>query len=177
MAGPVSHHSVIKGSVQEVEDLFSLGAATDIQDSQGDQPLHCAALRGILRLLLKREANINAKGRAGMTPLHMSLRFPKIFKALLQIGPTISAQDDQGDTPRYLVLLLTLTDTLPKGSTVEKLILSGADVNVRNRAWITPFHMVLEKKWLQGEHNASFLVCFSKMGHSFFEDCRWKTSV
>jgi ankyrin repeat protein len=161
------HHSVIKGSVQEVEDLLSLGAATDIQDSQRDQPLHYAAsraLEGILRLLLKRGANINAKGRAGMTPLHMSLRFPRIFKALLQMGPTISTQDDQGDTPLHLALSSTLTDTPPKGSTVEKLILSGADVNVRNHAGITPFHMVLEKKCLGGEHSASFLVMFLENG-------------
>jgi ankyrin repeat protein len=161
------HHSVINGSAQEVEDLLSLGAATDIQDSQRDQPLHYAAsraLEGILRLLLKRGANINAKGRAGMTPLHMSLRFPKIFKALLQIGPTISAQDDQGDTPLHLVLSSTLTDTPPKRSTVKKLILSGADVNVRNHAGITPFHMVLEKKWLEGEHSASFLLMFLEHG-------------
>jgi ankyrin repeat protein len=161
------HHSVIKGSAQEVEDLLSLGAATDIQDSQRDQPLHYAAsraLEGILRLLLKRGANINAKGRAGLTPLHMSLRFPKIFKALLQMGPTISAQDDQGDTPLHLALSSTLADTPPKGSTVEKLILSGADVNVRNRAGITPFHMVLEKKWLEGKYSASFLVMFLENG-------------
>lgn len=161
------HHSVIKGSAQEVEDLLSLGAATDIQDSQRDQPLHYAAsraLEGILRLLLKRGANINAKGRAGMTPLHMSLRFPKIFKALLQMDPAISAQDDQGDTPLHLALSSTLTDRPLKGSTVEKLILSGGDVNVRNRAGITPFHMVLEKEWLQGQHGASFLVMFFENG-------------
>jgi ankyrin repeat protein len=161
------HRSVIKGSVQEVEDLISIGAATDIQDSQRDQPLHYAASRAlevILRLLLKRGANINAKGRAGMTPLHMSLRFPKIFKALLKMGPTISAQDDQGDTPLHLALSSTLTDTPPKGSTVEKLIQSGADVNVRNHAGITPFHMVLEKKYLEGKHSASFLVMFLENG-------------
>jgi ankyrin repeat protein len=45
------HHSIIKGSTQEVEDLLSLGASIDIQDSHGDQPLHYAAskaLEGIL---------------------------------------------------------------------------------------------------------------------------------
>jgi ankyrin repeat protein len=161
------HHGVIKGSAQEVEELLSLGAATDIKDSQRDQPLHYAAsraLEGILRLLIKRGANINAKGRAGMTPLHMSLRFPKIFKALLQMDPAISAQDDQGDTPLHLALSSTLTDRPLKGSTVEKLILSGADVNVRNRTGIAPFHMILEKKWLEGEHSASFLVLFLENG-------------
>ena len=161
------HHSVIKGSAQEVEDLLSLGAATDIQDSQRDQPLHYAAslaLEGILRLLLRRGANINAKGRAGMTPLHMSLRFPKIFKALLQADCATSAQDDQGDTPLHLALSSTLAYTALKGSTVEKLILSGADVNVRNSAGITPFHMVLEKKRLEGKHSASLLVMFLENG-------------
>ena len=80
-----------------------------------------------------------------MTPLHMSLRFPKIFKVLLQMDSAISAQDDQGDTPLHLAQSSTLADTPPKGSTVEKLILSGADVNARNSAGITPSHMVLEK--------------------------------
>jgi ankyrin repeat protein len=162
------HHSVIKGSVQEVEDLLSLGAATNIQDSQGDQPLHYAAsraLEGILRLLIKRGADINAKGRAGMTPLHMSLRFPKIFKTLLQADSLISAQDDQGDTPLHLAVSSSLAGTPPKGSTVEKLIiLYGADVNVRNNVGITPFHMVLEKSWLKGEYCASYLVMFLENG-------------
>lgn len=161
------HDSVIKGSVQEVEDLLSLGAAINIQDSQGDQPLHYAAsrgLEGILRLLIKRGADINTKGRTGMTPLHMSLRFPKIFKALLQVDSLVSAQDDQGDTPLHLALSSTLADTPPKGSTVEKLILYGADVNVHNNIGITPFHMVLEKSWLKGEHSASYLVMFLENG-------------
>jgi ankyrin repeat protein len=161
------HDSVIKGSVQEVEDLLALGAATTIQDSQGDQPLHYAAsraLEGIIRLLIKRGADINAKGRAGMTPLHMSLRFPRIFKALLQADSLISAQDDQGNTPLHLALSSNLAGTPPKGSTVEKLILHGADVNVRNNAGITPFHMVLENSWLKGEHSASYLVMFLENG-------------
>jgi ankyrin repeat protein len=161
------HDSVIKGSVQEVEDLLALGAASTIQDSQGDQPLHYAAsraLEGIIRLLIKRGADINAKGRAGMTPLHMSLRFPRIFKALLQADSLISAQDDQGNTPLHLALSSNLAGTPPKGSTVEKLILHGADVNVRNNAGITPFHMVLENSWLKGEHSASYLVMFLENG-------------
>jgi ankyrin repeat protein len=161
------HRSVIKGSLQEVEELLSLGAATDIQDFQGDQPLHYAAsgaLEGILRLLLKRGADINAKGRAGMTPLHMSLRFPKIFKVLLQMESAVSTQDNQGNTPLHLALSSPLSDTPLKGSIVEKLILSGADVNVRNRAGTTPFHIVLEKEWLEGRHCASFVAMFLENG-------------
>ena len=164
------HHSVIEGSAQEVEDLLSQGAATSIPDFQRNHPLHYAVSRAsevIIRLLLKRGANINAKGRAGMTPLHMSLRFPKIFRSLLQMNPAISAQDDRGDTPLHLALSSTLTDALPKGSTVEKLIRTGADVNVRNNAGITPFHMVLEEKWLEGKHGASFLVMFLENGALF----------
>jgi ankyrin repeat protein len=161
------HHSVIRGSMQEVEDLLSLGATINIHDSQGDQPLHYAASRGlkdILRLLLKRGANINAKGRAGMTPLHMALRLPTIFGVLLQAGSDVSAQDNKGDTPLHHALSSSLADAPPKGSRVEKLILSGADVNIRNSAGITPFHMALEKPWLAGDYSASFLVMFLENG-------------
>ncbi|KAL9118842.1 MAG: hypothetical protein Q9187_004606 [Circinaria calcarea] len=139
------HHAVLNGTLKEVERLLSLGATVDIQDNQSNQALHYAASRGfhgIIELLLKWKTDVNAIGSEQKTPIHMALRYPKAFRVLLKAHPILSAGDERGDTALHLAISLSANYPLG-GKIVEKLLSSGADVNVRNNAGVTPFHIVV----------------------------------
>jgi ankyrin repeat protein len=157
------HHAVINASVKEVERCLSSGAAVDIVDSNGDQPLHLAAagaFQEIVRLLLKCGADVDAKGHGGKSPLHLSLRSPKTVKTLLKWHPIVSSQDNNGDTPLHLAMVSSTFNDPPKGSIIETLIQSGANVNTRNLKQITPFHMALERPRSVGKYHTSWVVMF-----------------
>ena len=141
------HHAVLGESLKEVEHLLSIGATVDIQDNKRNHALHYAAGRGfhgIIGILLKWKADVNAIGSEKKTPLHAALQYPKAFRALLKAHPILSAQDERGDTALHLAISALTTSPL-KGKIVEKLLSLGADVNVRNNAGVTPFHMVVSK--------------------------------
>ena len=157
------HRAVISRSLKDVEKYISMGASVDIPDNKGNQPLHSAARRGyvdIIRCLLKNGADPKAKGHSGMTPLHMSVRFVKAIKVILTSYPPVSSQDDNGDTPLHLALSLSKLDEQPKGSAIETLVLAGANVNIRNAARITSFHMVLDGSRSRGKYHEPFVVLF-----------------
>ena len=141
------HHAVLSESLKDVEHLLSMGATVDVQDNQRNHALHYAASKGfdgIIEILLKWNANVNATGPENKTPLHMALRYPKAFRALLKAHPVLSAPDERGDTALHLAI--SASQTIPlKGKVIEKLVSSGANVNVRNNAGITPFHMVVNR--------------------------------
>jgi ankyrin repeat protein len=157
------HQAIISRSLKDVEKYISMGSAVDIQDRENNQPLHHAASRGfveIIHLLLKNGADPNAKGESGRTPLHMSIRFPKATKEILNAYPSISSQDDNGDTPLHLALSSSTLHERPKGSIIERLISAGANVNALNAAQITPFHMMLEKLDSKGKYHTPFVLMF-----------------
>jgi ankyrin repeat protein len=157
------HRAVISRSLNDVEKYLLMGSAIDAQDEESNQPLHLAASRGfieIIRLLLKHKADPNAKGESGKTAVHMSSRFPKALKVILEAYPEISTQDDNGDTPLHLAVSSSTLDERPKGSAIEQLILADADVNALNAAQITPFHMLLEQSKSKGQHHTAVVMMF-----------------
>ena len=144
------HHAVIRGAQKEVKELLSKGAAVDIQDTFGNQPLHYAASKvsyAIIELLLKWDADVNAIGADASTATHLAIRSPKALQALFRARPCLSAQDTHGDTPLHLAVLTSSSCVSTKGSIIEKLIHLGADVNLPNHSGSTPFHLVLHQQY------------------------------
>ena len=161
------HRAVITGALQVVENLLDHGHSLDPQDVLRNQPLHYAVLGAsekLVQLLLKRRADVNAPGNLGRRPLHLCLRFPKVLKVVLQAEPHMSATDFHGDTALHLACSSIGTEKPAKGSIIERLIRSGADVNTVNRAGSSPFHMLLEKPQMSGPYSDEYIVLFLENG-------------
>ena len=141
------HHAVIRGSMEDVEKLLSLGLSVNDCDNDAYQPLHHAASRGfagIIQLLLKNGANVNAKGPGGKTPVHLASRFMDAIRSLLKAHPTLSSQDDDGNTALHVVFRIAKLDSPPLYAVTKRLLDAGADVTISNHAGITPFHMAID---------------------------------
>ena len=157
------HHAAISGSLGDVKERLSAGAAVDFRDNDGNQPIHYAALGGFTEIalfLLKSGADVDAKGHGGRTPLHFSIKSLKTVKALLKMHSTVSRQDESGDTALHLAVDASSFDEPPKRTTIATLINSGASVNTHNKAQITPFHTALRKPRSTGLHYTSYVVMF-----------------
>ena len=61
----------------------------------------------VLRLLLKKGANVNAAGEDGWTPLMLAVRAGKLaaVEALLGAGADVAAQNQQGSTALHLAAI------------------------------------------------------------------------
>ncbi|SCO55458.1 related to ankyrin 3 [Fusarium fujikuroi] len=93
------------GQAELVEFLLDAGADLDTRGLK-DTPILClAAEKGhekVVKLLLKRKANVEAKDNRGRTPLHLVARKEgsrATIESLLSYGADIEARDDIGRTP------------------------------------------------------------------------------
>ncbi|MCJ1315255.1 hypothetical protein MMC15_000571 [Xylographa vitiligo] len=142
------HHAAIEGDLERVKILLSRGSSLHEIDHHGNQPLHYASEKlciGIVDLLLKNGANVNTRGAEGKTPLHLALRSMKVVNRLLREHPTRIAHDDKGNTVLHasLAAFSGASNSVVFIRTIEKLVRAGYDVNKRNIAGETPFHMLL----------------------------------
>ena len=141
------HHAVIRGSMEDVKMLLYRGLSVNDCDNDANQPLHHAASRGfagIIQLLLKNGANVNAHGPGGMTPVHLALRFMDAIRSLLKAHPTLSSQDDDGNTALHMAFVRTRSNSPLPYFPIMSLLDAGADITIPNHAGITPFHMAID---------------------------------
>ena len=89
--------------------LLKFGARFDVQDDNGNQPIHFAAINKVdtqtLEILLTYGADIEAQNQPGWTPIHWwaALGGPKpILPVLLQNGADINVRANDGKTPLHL---------------------------------------------------------------------------
>ena len=87
----------------------------------------------MVRTLLAKGAEVNAKTRAGLTPLMLAtLRGkPDVVQALLANGADVNATTNSGVTALMLVSMLGHADVL------EMLLAHGADVNAKTDVGVT----------------------------------------
>jgi len=152
--------------------LFLISSMTREKDIAGNKPLHAAAENGnieMVRILLDRGFDVNARDNWGETPLHnaISRDFLDIAKMLIEKGAGINAAStadgSTGKTPLHYarsdkavrILVRKGADINAKdrkgrtplhyaaegsGSAVEELLASGADVNAKDGEGFTPLH-------------------------------------
>lgn len=125
--------------------LLQAGADVDLQDASGKTPLHYAAAQAqeaFVLALLKQGADPNVRDAEGKTPLHViSTASPHMVDVLVRHGARLNEKDDDGNTPLHLFL--------DKPQMVERLLVNGADPNVRNRRNVSPYMMMLEEDRFQ----------------------------
>lgn len=85
-------------SKRMVEYLISKGARIDAGMSNGDSPLHCAALKGnaeVVEALLQCGAPVSAKNTSGQTPLHYAAQKGscEIVNLLVSHGADVTCRD------------------------------------------------------------------------------------
>lgn len=94
------------GSPTLVELLLERGAQSGVTDSQGNGPLHYAALSEDLEFtesFLGEKADPNAANAQGETALHWAARenSPQVALALVKAGGDPNVQDNQGRSPLH----------------------------------------------------------------------------
>jgi ankyrin repeat protein len=113
--------------------------------------LHQASIvsYGMVKLLLERSANVNARDSFDQTPLHLAAMSnkPEIAELLLANGAAIEARakysDDRPEAmPSLTPLHLASANLKPAGIAMVKLLLEkGANVSARDRLDRTPLHL------------------------------------
>lgn len=110
------------------------------QNEDEDTALHLASVHGrvkVVKLLLERGAEVNAKQKSELTALHLaSLKgHTEVVKLLLEHGAEINAKQQSGITPLHYSIGEGYTE-------VATLLLEhGADVNAKQKNGITPLHI------------------------------------
>jgi ankyrin repeat protein len=119
--------AVALGSLQDVEEMLDSGAPLEAVDWWSRTAFLVALLAGDVNkveVLVRRGANVDARGRCGQPPLSYAAHGrPHVVKWLIEHGQSVDQTDEFGGTP--LMKAVEWSD-LP---CVDLLIQSGADVN------------------------------------------------
>ncbi|RKK25300.1 hypothetical protein BFJ65_g3207 [Fusarium oxysporum f. sp. cepae] len=133
----------MNGHIETVDLLLDAGGDPDTCGTNEIPILHMAVDQGhdaVVKLLLQRGANVEAKGYEGHKPLHRAAKGPgskAILETILSYGADINARDDGGETP------LLNAARWASGDEVEFFIRRGADINIRNRHSETCLHLAV----------------------------------
>jgi ankyrin repeat protein len=153
-------HWAVQGEYQSAEVPLENGSGPDVEDDDGKIPLHLlstgtispgdsvqAPASGLVRSLLERGADVNARNGAGNTPLHLAvyLGLYEVVQILLMRGAEPNTKNNMGKTPLHLLLQKyqsyydhEVNDML----VVERLLLEyGADVNAQDEDNKSPLHL------------------------------------
>ena len=121
---------------------------------------------GMVALLLRFGAEVNARGQSGRTPLHMAVSNLDMVNSLLKEGADPSSQDEKGNTPMHVVLAGSPNQiNYNSGTVIDALLQSGCDVNSPNDVGLTSFHKLLDQP-TYSTGTASYIVQFLESGAS-----------
>ncbi|WP_265027948.1 ankyrin repeat domain-containing protein [Wolbachia endosymbiont (group A) of Calamotropha paludella] len=139
--------AVRRNNLSEVENLLSMGADVNIRDKRSWAPLHCAADNDnkldISRVILNRNADIEARTNIGETPLHIANAYGqlKIIELLIDKRANIEAKTNDGLTPLHVAI--QHNNTTPK--IIEFLIDKGVNIEAKIKDDQTPLHHAVFK--------------------------------
>jgi ankyrin repeat protein len=171
-------NAIIANDVATVASLIESLDDIDAKNAEEQTALHLAAEYGkleIVKLLVKKGANINAQDDYGLTPLYSALleKHPGVARFLIKQGANVQAQTKDGNTALHVAVqnnylgiskILIEKGADPRGSThsslysplllamasehfelAKMLIEKGADINERNGNGYAPLHFAAEK--------------------------------
>ena len=134
-----------QGQLDQVKEL--LQSKANIEARNGDRlqtPLHLAARHGhgeLVELLLKKNAEIEAKDTSQGTPLHLATchGHRELVDLLLKKNAEIEAKTNFGTTPLHLAA------RLGHGELVDLLLKKNAEIEAKDRdEWRTPLHLAAD---------------------------------
>ena len=120
-----------------IRDRIAAGLRVDEEDNEGCTALHYAKDYLVAELLIKNEADKNAKDNYKRTPLHYA-KDRRVLKALIRRKAKINAQDEHGRTPLHYA----------EGDNIKILLQAGADKNIKDNYGYKPlrYHAKLKKE-------------------------------
>ncbi|CZR40857.1 uncharacterized protein FPRO_10445 [Fusarium proliferatum ET1] len=136
------HKAAENGRVTVVERLLGLGDLADKRTISGRTPLHVASNTDVIRALLAAGSNVNAINDDGWTPLHYAAQRgnPEGIELLLRYGANAHARTKDGRTALHLALEVRISFDRDILRTVNLLLDSGIDANVKDSKGLTPLH-------------------------------------
>ena len=138
--------AIQKKDAAQLREILADAAQLNATDGNGDTPLHrvlrdndsgtAAARKEMVALLLEKGASVQARNRAGQTPLHLAAAgyeeiSREIIGLLLDKNADVKARDRDGNTPLHYA---------NQSQTSALLLAKGADVNAVNTNGGTPLH-------------------------------------
>jgi len=131
------HQAAKDGNIKAVKQHIATGTDVDVKDDNwGGTPLYFAACKGhkeIAEMLIENGADINAKTKYGLTPMHGATT-KEVAELLIAKGAGVNAKTGIGRTPMHTAAMTGHKEI------VELLIAKGADVNSKDKSGYTPLH-------------------------------------
>ena len=96
------HKAVEEGNIEAVKKFLAAGIDVNAKAFiTGSTPLHIAATKEVVELLIAKGADVNAKDKYDMTPLHPAAGrgHKEVVELLIAGGADVNARDEDGDTP------------------------------------------------------------------------------
>ena len=156
--------AIDSGNEQIVEALISKGAKMDINDSNGDYPIHFAVRhkkKEIICVLADHRADIDIRNRRyQISPLEIAIigGNKEIVETLVSNGAKINLQDTHGDFPIHKAIYYDNEEI------VSILIKHGAIVDAKDKYGETPLHKAVERN---NKQIIELLLNQSEMGNGF----------
>ena len=168
-----SHFGDVSQITNTAQLLLEHGASVHVRNKNGQMPLHGASHHGhcgIVALLLKLGADVDAQDNDSMTPLLLVSQHRRPFfgydsqaqitetaELLLEHGASVHVRNKNGQVPLHLASQHGLSRI------VEFLLKFGVDVDARDNSSITPLHFAVSSPFQRGPWVAPFDVDDSPM--------------
>lgn len=129
--------AIVQKDDKIIKRLINLGFDVNTQDSNGETALHVAVEHGnleIVKFLLKKDANINAKTKYNRTPIWMiddEKMSVEILKLLISKGVDVNAPNEDSESNEETLLMIASANN--DINAVKLLLQLGANPNLKDK--------------------------------------------